>query len=63
MPARRSEFTSKRWEIDRKGETHMRMLDDFLNAHIDVATEAAEQAIETAVEVVTGNTDDEESDD
>jgi len=41
----------------------MRMLDDFLNAHIDVATEAAEQAIETAVEVVTGNTDDEESDD
>lgn len=41
----------------------MGMLEDFMNAHIDVATEAVEDAIETAIDVATGNDDNEDSDD
>jgi len=63
MPARRSKSTSKGGKLTERGKLTMGMLEDFLNAHIDVATEAVEQAIDTAVGVVTGNTDDEESDD
>jgi hypothetical protein len=41
----------------------MGMIEDFFNAHIDVATDAVEDFIDTAVEVATGDSNEDESDD
>lgn len=41
----------------------MGMLEDFLGAHIDVATDAFEDAVETVVNEVTANDDDDDKSD
>lgn len=43
----------------RKGDTAMGFIEDFVGAHVDVATDAAEQAIDDTIDELTGaNNDD-----